>query len=140
VATGRVPVRAGLFVDGPPPALVAGRCGGCGNHHFPRQPVCPYCSAETVEEVLLTGPGRLWVHTAVTAPPPGYRGEIPFGFGVVELPEGLRVVGRLTEAEPGRLRPGQPMALAVVPLHVDEEGRDVVTFAFAPAGEEAAAS
>jgi uncharacterized OB-fold protein len=133
-----VPVRGGLFVEGPPPALVAGRCGGCGNLHFPRQTVCPYCSADGVDEARLTGPGRLWVHTAVTAAPPGYGGEVPFGFGVVELPEGIRVVARLTEAEPGRLRAGHPMALAVVPLHVDEEGREVVTYAFAPTVEEPA--
>lgn len=132
MADGRVPVRAGLFVEGPPPALVAGRCGGCGNHHFPRQSVCPYCSAESVDEALLQGRGRLWVHTAVTAAPPGYEGEVPYGFGVVELAEGLRVVGRLTEADPARLRPGQPMVLAVVPVHVDGEGREVVTYAFAP--------
>ena len=137
MAGARVPVRKGLFVDGSPPALVAGRCSRCGNLHFPRQEVCPYCSADAVEEARLTGPGRLWVHTAVTASPPGYLGEVPFGFGVVELPEGIRVVGRLTEADPSRLRPGQAMALAVVPLHVDDEGGEVVTYAFAPiVGEE----
>lgn len=130
--TERVPVRPGLFLDDDPPALVGGRCGRCGRPHFPRSGTCPYCSADDVEEARFGAPGRLWAHTAVTAAPPGYRGEVPFGFGVVELPEGLRVVTRLTEADPGRLRSGQPMALAVVPLHVDDEGRQVVTYAFAP--------
>ena len=129
----RVAVRDGLFEERPVPSLVAGRCAACGNHHFPRQPVCPYCSAEEIADARLAGPGRLWVHTAVTAAPPGYRGEVPFGIGVVELPEGIRVVGRLTEADPARLRPGQAMTLVVAPLHVDEEGREVVTYAFAPA-------
>ena len=127
----RVPVRAGLFVDADPPALVCGRCGQCGAHHFPRPPTCPYCSADSVEEVHLRGPGRLWAHTAVTAAPPGYGGEVPYGFGVVELSE-LRVVTRLTEPDPARLRTGQAMELVVVPLEVDDQGRDVVTYAFAP--------
>lgn len=130
----RVPVRAGLFEEGPPPALVAGRCRACGRHHFPLPAVCPYCSGADVEEARLEGPGRLWVHTAVTAAPPGYRGEVPYGFGVVELPAGIRVVTRLTEADPTRLQAGQAMALAIVPLHVDDEGRQVVTYAFGPAG------
>ncbi|HUO48652.1 MAG TPA: OB-fold domain-containing protein, partial [Acidimicrobiales bacterium] len=56
-----------------------------------------------------------------------------FGFGVVELPEGVRVVTRLTEPDPGRLAAGQPMALVVVPLHTADDGRTVTTFAFAPA-------
>jgi hypothetical protein len=50
----------------------------------------------------------------------------------VELPEGIRVISRLTEGDPGALSPGQPMVLRVVPLHVDADGNDVVTFAFAP--------
>ena len=69
----------------------------------------------------------------MTAAPPGYRGEVPFGIGVVELPEGVRVITRLTENDPGALAEGQPMALRIVPLHMDDDGNDVVTYAFAPA-------
>jgi uncharacterized OB-fold protein len=68
----------------------------------------------------------------VTASPPGYEGEVPFGMGVVELPEGVRVITRLTESDPGALLVGQPMELHVVPLHRDAEGNDVVTYAFTP--------
>lgn len=131
-APGRVPVRQGLFVDADPPLLVTGRCGHCGQLHFPRQHTCPYCSSEVVDETHLRGRGHLWAHTAVTTAPPGYRGEVPYGFGVVELVEGLRVVGRLTEADPSALRRGQPMTLVVVPLHGDDEGRTVVSYGFAP--------
>jgi hypothetical protein len=53
---------------------------------------------------------------------------------VVELPEGVRVISRLTESNPGALAQGQPMELRVVPLHTDANGNDVVTYAFAPAG------
>jgi uncharacterized OB-fold protein len=53
---------------------------------------------------------------------------------VVELPEGLRVVTRLTEADPGRLHAGQPMRLVLVPVGEDDDGRAVVTYAFSPAG------
>jgi uncharacterized OB-fold protein len=83
----------------------------------------------------LSAVGSLWGWTTVTTAPPGYRGEVPFGFGVVELPEGLRVITRLTEPAPDRLEQGQPMRLVLTPLHVDEEGRSVVTYAFAPAVE-----
>jgi uncharacterized OB-fold protein len=74
----------------------------------------------------------LWAWTAVTASPPGYRGEVPFGVGIVELPEGVRVITRLTEHDPGVLADGQAVELAIVPLHRDEDGNDVVTYAFGP--------
>ena len=77
--------------------------------------------------------GRLWAWTAVTAAPPGYRGEIPYGFGVVELPDGLRVLGRLTESDPGRLSAGDEMVLVLEALHTTDDGHPVLTYAFAPA-------
>src|SRR5271165_4142056 len=135
----RVKVREGLFTDPDPesavdaaPALLGSRCANCGNFLFPRVDGCTYCATEGPDPVELSGAGTLWAWTAVTAPPPGYRGEVPFGVGVVELPEGVRVITRLTEGDPAALEAGQPMELRIVTLHRDEEGNDVVTSAFAP--------
>ena len=125
-------MHVGLFTDGDPPGLLGGRCTDCGQHNFPRHAICPYCASEATEGAELSPGGRLWAWTAVTHPPPGYRGDIPYGFGVVELPEGIRVLSRLTEADPRQLRADQPMHLVLVPLHVNDEGESVVTYAFAP--------
>ena len=128
-------VRPGLFTDAEEPALLGSRCGSCGSHLFPRADACSYCAAEEPEPVELSDRGTLWSWTAVTAPPPGYQGETPFGIGVVELPEGVRVITRLTESDPAALAEGQPMELRIVALHRDAEGNDVVTYAFAPVGD-----
>jgi uncharacterized protein len=125
-------VREGLVRQGDPPALLANRCTVCGNHLFPRADTCTYCAAPDPEPVELSGPTTLWAWTAVTAPPPGYRGDVPYGIGVAEFPEGIRVIGRLTESDPAALNAGQLMALRVVPLHHDGNGHDVMTYAFAP--------
>jgi uncharacterized OB-fold protein len=123
-------VRQGLFSDGEAPALLGSRCTVCRAHDFPRHDTCPYCSTEDPVPTELSRAGTLWAWTAVTAPPPGYQGEVPFGLGVVELPEGIRVITRLTESDPAALSFGQPMELRIVPLHADVDGNDVVTFAF----------
>ena len=131
-----VPVRAGLFAiesDGSP-LLIGGRCSACTHHHFPLLTTCPYCSSDRVSETRLSPVGSLWGWTAVTSVPPGYRGDVPFGFGVVELPEGVRIITRLTESDPARLAYGVPVHLVLAPLHIDDEGRTVVTYAFAAAG------
>jgi uncharacterized OB-fold protein len=126
-----VMVRDGLFsADG---ALLGSRCTNCGSALFPRVDSCTYCATEDPEPVELSTTGTLWSWTAVTAPPPGYRGEVPFGIGIVELPEGVRVIARLTESDPSTLHAGQVMECRVVRLHTDDEGNDVVTYAFAPA-------
>ncbi|HEY3722611.1 MAG TPA: OB-fold domain-containing protein [Acidimicrobiia bacterium] len=124
------PVQAGLFQTDPP-ALLGTRCDDCGRAAFPRTATCPYCGSTRVTDVLLSGSGALWGWTTVTAAPPGYRGEVPFGFGIVELPEGVRVITRLT-APVDAYTFGLPVQLRIVPLHEDEDGTAVVTWEFGP--------
>lgn len=115
------------------PHLLGGRCDACGRSHFPLGPRCPWCGVEPVAGVRLPRHGTLWAWTAVTAAPPGYEGPVPFGFGVVELDDGLRVVTRLTEADPGALRFAQPMVLVLD--GVGPDGAPPRTWAFAPVSE-----
>ena len=119
--------------------LVGGYSPSSGRTHFPRLAACPYTGADDVEEVELPTDGTLWGWTAVTARPPGYDGALPFGFGVVELRDGLRVITRLTVADPEALEFGQPMHLVTDALQTDDDGTTVITYAFAP-GEASAAS
>ena len=126
-------VKEGLFEAGADGSarLICGHCAACGRHHFPRAAVCPYCSADDCGERRLGPCASIWLHTTVTNRPRGYRGAVPFGFGVVELPEGLRVISLLAETDAARRRFGQPGRLVVHPLHRDDDGRQVVTYAFA---------
>jgi uncharacterized OB-fold protein len=129
------PVVPGLFVDaGDGPRLLAARCAACARPHFPAGPVCPYCGDGACTPLRVGPAGTLRLFTVVSTRPPGYRGELPYGFGVVEV-DGLCVVTRLTEARLERLRPGLPVRLAVVPLHADDDGTPVVTYAFRPLEE-----
>jgi uncharacterized protein len=125
------PVHDGLFTD---KHLIGGRCGACNRYHFPAAAICPHCGSGDVTRVALSDAGTLWGWTAVTAPSHGYRGGVPFGFGVVELPEGLRVISRVEEADPARLSAGMPVRFATAPLHTDDDGTTVVTYTFVPAG------
>jgi uncharacterized OB-fold protein len=127
------PLHDGLFAvqDDGRISLLGGYSPAGGHYHFPRQPVCPYTGADDVEHVVLSRDATLWAWTAVTAKPPGYRGAVPYGFGVVELVvERLRIVTRLTEPDPHRLRFGQAVHLVADVLHVDDDGEEVVTWAF----------
>jgi uncharacterized OB-fold protein len=57
-------------------------------------------------------------------------GPVPYGFGVVELPEGVRVVTRITEPDPHKLEFGQPMTFVLIAVSPDDA--TIVTYAFAP--------
>ena len=62
-----------------PPALLGSHCLHCGSTLFPRTDTCAYCATEGPEAVELSRAGTLWAWTAVTAPPPGYTGDVPYG-------------------------------------------------------------
>lgn len=125
----------GLFRDtADGPRLVAGRCERCSQLHFPATPHCPLCADGDAHETLVGPGGRLLLYTAIASRPPGYRGPMPYGFGVVALDDvDLRVITRLTEADLARLKPDLAMRLVIEPLFDDEDGRAVLSYAFAPA-------
>jgi uncharacterized OB-fold protein len=94
-----------------------------------------------MREQLLERRGRLWAWTTQEFPPPsppydGPTGDafVPFEIGYVELPGQLKVEARLTDADPELLTEGMEMELVVVPFRTDDDGNEVVTFAFRPVG------
>ncbi len=51
----------------------------------------------------------------------------------MELGDEVKVEARLTESRPGEARRiGMEMELVLVPFRTDDDGNEVVTFAFAP--------
>ena len=121
------------------PELIGSRCRSCAAVTFPTQSRCPRCSTTTMEDLPLPRRGTLvaWT-TQGFLPFPGYGGGMameefePFGVGLVQLDDVVRVESRLTENDPAKLEFGMEVELEIVPLYTDEEGDEVMTFAFAP--------
>jgi len=134
----RTPIDAGLFAGSlDVPRLRGSRCRSCGETTFPAQKGCPACTAQGCEEVALGTRGLLWTWTIQHFPPPHpYAGDAdnfePFPVGYVELPEGLRVEARLLGCDAASLEIGMEMELVLEPFARDEDGHEVVTFAFQP--------
>jgi uncharacterized OB-fold protein len=119
--------------------LVGGRCRDCDSVTFPRPVSCARCGSTEVDEHLLPRRGELWTFTTQGFLPkePYAGGETdesfrPFGVGLVQLGDEVRVEARLTESDPEHLRIGMDMELTIVPFRVDPDGTEVMTFAFAP--------
>lgn len=135
------PIADGLFTTDAVPRLVAARCSACTRLQFPAATTCPYCGGLDSTATLVGPEGWLRLYTVVASTPPGYRGPLPFGFGVVELADtGLQVIARLTESRMERLRPGLQVRLVVEPLFTEDDGTAVLSYAFAPDPERSASS
>jgi len=138
-ASKRIPIAEGLFAeteDGP--RLLASRCPSCGAHYFPRSATCnnPDCLGGQTEEIALSRRGKLWSYTIqYYPPPPPFKFEQPFtpyAIGLVELPEGLRVLGMVSTDNPEGLMVGLDVELVLERLYRNEDGDEMMTWKFRP--------
>lgn len=118
--------------------LVGSRCDECGGVTFPAQSRCPSCGQATMSELALPRRGTVVAWTTQDFHPgEAYAGDTvtdfePFGVGLVQLDDVVKVEARLTEHDPEKLRTGMEVELTFVPLYTDADGDEVMTFAFAP--------
>lgn len=132
----RVAIREGLLTDElsdlAATRLLGSRCDACGETALGRRDACPQCGRAGVRHIPLGRRGVLWTYTVARHRPPGdYKGPDPFepfGLGLVELPEGLRVLSPIL-CDLDRLKIGMPLVFAPY-VRADEDGREVVAFAF----------
>lgn len=143
----QVAIQEGVFTfPSDEPRLIGSQCSDCGNIMFPTQRGCPKCSGSETAEIELSRRGTLWTWTIQGYPPksPPYAGNDdpttfePFGVGYVELPGECKVESRLTINQPEQMKIGMEMELVLIPLYVNDEGDEVMTFAFAPVEEASA--
>jgi uncharacterized OB-fold protein len=92
-----------------------------------------------MERRLLPRRGTIWSWTTQGfLPKEPYAGDEtpetfkPFGMGLIQLGDEIRVEARLTESDPTKLRIGGDVELVIIPLRTEASGRQVVTFAFTP--------
>jgi len=134
-ASRQIPIAPNLFefsVEGA--RLIGSRCVKCGEVRFPVSDFCPQCCTQTTETIPLSRRGTLYSFTVQRfQPPPPYRAPEkfePYGVGMIELAEGLRVTAVLADADPDSLCVGIEMELIVTTFFQDEIGRDVLGYKF----------
>ena len=135
----RVPLLEGLLShplgDLGSVRLMGTKCSHCGEVALGTKAVCPNCGTTAVKPLPLSDRGVLWSFTVARHRPPGdYRGAepfSPFGLGLIELPDGVRVYSPI-DGPIDALKIGMELRFKAFLRH-DEE-HDVVTFAFEAVG------
>ncbi len=131
-----IPIREGLWGvnDAGEIALIGSKCTSCGELFFPRKQngVCTHCQGRNLEDVRLSDQGKVITCTVVYQRPGGgfYKGSVPYAYGVVELPEGVRFMSLLVSDDLESIKVGSNVRLVIDPLFEDEEGNQVLTYKF----------
>jgi uncharacterized OB-fold protein len=135
----RVHAVEGLFAetdDGP--RLLGSKCRGCGAAYFPRDSVChnPDCSDPTMEDANFGPTGKIWSCAVqnYAPPPPVLTREPyePYAMGMIDLDDGLRVMGRIDIDDPMSVKVGGKVELVLGGLCDDDDGNEIVTWMFRP--------
>ena len=94
------------------------RCGDCGELRHPPGPLCPSCRSTARGYVVASGEGTVFSYVVHHRPPVPGR-ETPFVVAVVELPEGVRIVGNIVDCPPDEV--GIGMSLRATYRSMDDE-------------------
>ncbi|MEU0569875.1 bifunctional MaoC family dehydratase N-terminal/OB-fold nucleic acid binding domain-containing protein [Nonomuraea sp. NPDC005983] len=83
-------------------------CADCGELRHPPGPLCPACRSTSRSHVVAAGEGTLYSYVVHHHPPVPGR-ETPFAVAVVELPEGVRIVGNVVDCPTDEITIGMPL-------------------------------
>ncbi|MEG8019612.1 MULTISPECIES: Zn-ribbon domain-containing OB-fold protein [Sphingomonas] len=130
-------VADGLFeLHGDEPRLIGTRCAACGTVYFPQAPSCrnPDCREKTVERAVLPTRGVLVSYTVQRYQPPAlFRIDDwqPYAIGLVDLGDGLEVMGMLSGFALDGIAIGTRVRLVAESLYAEAERGPVLTYKFA---------
>ncbi len=94
------------------------KCNACGTPRFPPGPACPDCGALDRGHVVAAGTGTVFSYVVHRHPPvPGK--ELPIVIALIDLDEGVRMVGEVRDVEPEEIEIG--MRLRVDFDRVDDD-------------------
>lgn len=107
-------------------ALNAGRliiksCVDCGRAHFYPRELCPHCHSDNLSWIEASGRGVIYSFTVCRRPAgPAFADEVPYVVALIDLPEGPRMMSRIT---------GDPSDVAIgrqVNVRFQRQGEELV--------------
>lgn len=95
------------------------KCKSCGNYQFPPREMCAHCQSLEFDWVTSSGEGKLVTYCVINRPPhPAFQDDVPYAIVVVELSEGVRMLGA-SKVPVDELKIGMAMAAEMNKVNED---------------------
>ena len=125
-----VPFWEGVFEeDAAGNRLIGNKCKSCGKIYFPKAQFCFNCFDREMEEVNLSGRGKLYSYTIGRMASTHF--QPPYAVGLIDLPEGVRIFAPLIMTEDETYTIGMEMELVIEELW-HENNNQIVGYKFKP--------
>lgn len=109
--------------------LEASKCKKCGAVMFPLRKICLSCGSTELEKVNIARRGKIVTYTISYIMPRG--AEVPAIYAVVEMEDGAKLSGYLTECDPNEVKVDMPVEIVFRKIS-EEEGRVEYGYKFRP--------
>jgi len=89
------------------------RCSDCGKVQYHYRAFCCHCWSDAVEDLPIQGTGKVWTYSVVKVNrSPQFSEWGVYATGVIEVPEGVKIIARITADDLERVRIGASVRLA----------------------------
>lgn len=88
------------------------KCRDCGKPQYHYRAFCSHCWSDAVDDVAIAGEGTVWTFSVVNRNlTPAFASWGRYAVGVVEVPEGVKIVTKIETDDPDSLRIGASVRL-----------------------------
>lgn len=111
----------------------ANKCSHCGKINFPPRIVCPECQGREFETMKLAEKGKVLTYTVIRVAPQQFADQAPFAVGIVELEDGVRLMGQIVDCDIDLIKIDQKVKLEFRKIYdVGESGLICYGYKFVP--------
>jgi hypothetical protein len=98
--------------------LTALKCKKCNTVYIPPKYLCTECAGSELEEVSISGEGKVYTFTTIRVPPTAYKDSPPYDLAIIELENKLRLTARMMSDEHKEINIGSTVSF----VKMDERG------------------
>jgi uncharacterized OB-fold protein len=91
--------------------LEAKKCLACGKISFPPRLICDACGGREFEDVKLADTGKVATYTIIRVPPQQFVDQAPYAVGIVNLDDGVKIVGQIVDCDFDDIKIGMDVKL-----------------------------
>ena len=111
----------------------ANKCSFCGKINFPPRIICPECQGREFETTKLAEKGKVLTYTVIRVAPQQFADQAPFAVGIVELEDGVRLMGQIVDCDIDLIKIDQKVKLEFRKIYdVGESGVICYGYKFVP--------
>ncbi len=111
----------------------ANKCSNCGKINFPPRLICPECQGREFETTKLAERGKVLTYTIIRVAPQQFVDQAPFAVGIIELEDGVRLMGQIVDCDIDLIKIDQKVKLEFRKIYdVGESGVICYGYKFVP--------